>query len=161
LIDADIDGEGGGDHEAAATLELSDSTGAVDDIQIDLATEPSSVMIEEELRRLVQGLERPISLASIAARLRATFGRSISKGWAGAGSFKALLLQAAPGIIIEEIGPSYVVPTGIEPSERWPRHLRKSIEARERGVISDAMLEPEVREPVNEGGVDDSYSNSS
>ncbi|WP_278257215.1 hypothetical protein [Nocardioides convexus] len=70
---------------------------------------PASVspeIIRAETRRIVDELHKPTSLATIAARLRSTFGQDNVTGWLGHPSFKAFLVDAVPGIRIVHVGPS-------------------------------------------------------
>jgi ppGpp synthetase/RelA/SpoT-type nucleotidyltranferase len=76
-----------------------------------------------ETARIVSNLERPAPLASIAARLRGTFGAGLLPDWVGYGNFKSLLVDAVPDISIQNVGPGYVIPRGATPSPEWPKAL--------------------------------------
>lgn len=77
---------------------------------------PSSLSqaLVEEAREVVDALARPATLAEIAQRLQGTFGTEIVEGWGGYGSFKALLLHAAPDAQIVQVGTGYVLPRGYD-----------------------------------------------
>jgi ppGpp synthetase/RelA/SpoT-type nucleotidyltranferase len=84
------------------------------------ATEQASYQqaLVDEIRRVVQELRRPTSLATIAQRVRSIFGDEITRGWGGFTNFKALLYAAVPDVEIVETGPGYVFPKGYaEPLE--------------------------------------------
>jgi ppGpp synthetase/RelA/SpoT-type nucleotidyltranferase len=93
----------------------------------DAAGEASPALVMAETARIVSELTQPASLASIAALLQGLFGTALRDGWAGHGSFKALLVAAVPGVQIVKVGPGYVVPPGAQPSPEWPRALRDGL----------------------------------
>lgn len=69
--------------------------------------------IVDETRSIVQRLERPTPLATVAFQLQLLFGNHISRQhWGRFGSFKNLLLHAVPNVHIESIGPSWIIPAG-------------------------------------------------
>lgn len=84
----------------------------------------SEQIVLAETQRIVADLIGPTSLATIASRLRATFGPDAVKGWLGRTTFKALLMEAVPDVQIELVGPSYVIPHGASPDDSWPESLR-------------------------------------
>jgi hypothetical protein len=90
----------------------------------DAAGAASPALVMAETARIVSELTQPASLASIAALLQGLFGTALRDGWAGHGSFKALLVAAVPGVQIVKVGPGYVVPPGAQPSPAWPQALR-------------------------------------
>lgn len=90
----------------------------------------SADIIRSETQRIVDSISRPTSLATIAARLRATFGRDNMSGWLGHPNFKSFLAEAVPGIRIIPVGPSYVLPAAAEPDDSWPQSLVEAIQDR-------------------------------
>ena len=92
----------------------------VDKDQVAPAQEIKQLVLAETAR-IVSGLERPAPLASIAAKLRGTFGTGLLSDWAGYGNFKSLLVDAVPDISIQSVGPGYVIPRGATPSPDWPK----------------------------------------
>ncbi|QNK83240.1 GTP pyrophosphokinase family protein [Nakamurella sp. PAMC28650] len=87
--------------------------------------EPSRTLVLQETARIVSKLRNPATLATIAATLQATFGTKVRQGWVGYGSFKKMLLAAAPGVTIHDPAPGYVMPAGAKPGPHWPRQLRE------------------------------------
>lgn len=85
----------------------------------------SDQIVLAETQRIVADLTGPTALATIAGRLRATFGPDEVKGWLGRATFKALLVEAVPDVHIEIVGQSYVIPHGATPDDSWPESLRQ------------------------------------
>lgn len=111
---------------------------AVSDVDSNRQVEPevpedlgsvSQDIVRAEAARLVSLLDKPTSLAQLAAQLRGTFGAQVSAIWRGQGNFKAFLIESVPGIHIVPQGPSYVVPAGLTADETWPKLLRNPVSA--------------------------------
>lgn len=68
------------------------------------------------LRSRVEGIERPVDLASLAWELRKEFGQGVSEEWLGFGTFKSLLKASAPSVRVTDEPPSYVLPRDYEAS---------------------------------------------
>jgi hypothetical protein len=81
----------------------------------------------EEVRRIIDVCEEPMPLARAAHSLRQQFGRRVEEtGWAGAGSFKALLRSEANlGFEVTDGAPGYV----FDPNRHEPP-LTRAIDAR-------------------------------
>jgi NYN domain-containing protein len=92
---------------------------------LDLAELRQSML--DEVRRIIDASEEPLPLARAAHSLRKQFGRRVEEtGWAGAGSFKALLRSdVGPGLEVTEGAPGYV----FDPNRHEPP-LARAIDAR-------------------------------
>jgi ppGpp synthetase/RelA/SpoT-type nucleotidyltranferase len=110
---------------AAGGGEPGADTGAADEHPDTARVAPRLVV--DEAARIVNGLTRPASLASVATALQAAFGTGLAPGWAGYGNFKTLLKSAAPDIKIVNAGPGYVIPQGATPSPEWPSALCEAL----------------------------------
>lgn len=62
------------------------------------------------LRERLEGLSRPIDLASLAWELQREFGQEVSHGWFGFESFKSLVRASSTGVTITDRPPAYVMP---------------------------------------------------
>lgn len=109
----------------------------------------SDQIVLAETRRIVSDLSGPTSLATVAARLRATFGPDAVKGWLGRATFKALLVEAVPDVHIEPVGPSYVIPPDATPDDSWPVSLRDRLED-ESGRLSAGPAVEKVADAATE-----------
>ncbi|HWJ96714.1 MAG TPA: hypothetical protein VNQ33_01060 [Acidimicrobiales bacterium] len=107
-VDSEFSGaehDGTGQHVPQAEEEGGD--------QSPVGQEPTSIAeILATLRQIVEGLERPTALASVAYELQKVYGPDVTKSWAGYGTFKSLLTAAAPDVAISLVGPGYVFPEG-------------------------------------------------
>ncbi len=64
----------------------------------------------EQLRKIVESLEKPTSIANVAFKLQKELGTSFDGSWFGFDSFKQLLLHAVPKVEIEARPPGLVIP---------------------------------------------------
>lgn len=62
------------------------------------------------LRERLDGLNRPIDLASLAWELQREFGQEVSQSWFGFQSFKSLVRASSKGVTITDRPPAYVMP---------------------------------------------------
>ncbi|GAA2421962.1 GTP pyrophosphokinase [Mycolicibacterium llatzerense] len=75
-------------------------------------TIPEGALLDET-RSIVEKLDKPTTLASVAFQLQTLFGNHISRQhWGRFGNFKSLLLEAVPNVHIENVGPSWIIPPG-------------------------------------------------
>jgi hypothetical protein len=79
------------------------------------------VAAQSYLRQRIVGLDRPIDLASLAWEMQREFGQSISDDWLGFGTFKELLKQSDPAVVISPTPPSFVIPDGFDFEDRPDR----------------------------------------
>jgi len=127
--------------EAQQELSGEEAEGA-DDVRGLSVSSVSPDIIVAEARRIVDSISRPTSLATIAARLRSTFGRDNMAGWLGQPNFKSFLIEAVPGIQIVPVGPSYVVPATAMPDDSWPQSLVDALQ-RDGARASDPEMSSE------------------
>lgn len=81
-------------------------------------TTPLQSALLAETRRVVLGLTKPATMASVAQLVQASFGTGITEGWGGLGSFANLVREAVPGATVQTSPPGWVVPPGFVPHDR-------------------------------------------
>ncbi|MFJ4904486.1 GTP pyrophosphokinase family protein [Streptomyces sp. NPDC093249] len=99
------------------SLELESDGSSEDGKEVSAGPDVMRQAAMQHLRDRVNGLQRPIDLASLAWELAREFGQEISQGWLGHGSFKSLLVSAVPGVRVSAEPPSYVLPKDFDASE--------------------------------------------
>jgi ppGpp synthetase/RelA/SpoT-type nucleotidyltranferase len=77
------------------------------------ATEDLRQALISRTRRVVSGLTKPATLAEVAHRVRADFGREVTNSWGGFGSFKALVKGAVPDATVVDGAPGILYPPGV------------------------------------------------
>lgn len=79
-----------------------------------------------EIRRIINSLTRPATLAEVASRVQASFGREITYAWLGYGSFSSLLKAADPGVALNLNPPGLIIPSGMRSPYRELAEVREA-----------------------------------
>jgi ppGpp synthetase/RelA/SpoT-type nucleotidyltranferase len=88
--------------------------------ELDTGENPTRKAAEAYLSERVAALDRPIPLPTLAWEVQREFGREISNGWLGYGSFKKMLASVVPEARVSPGPSAYVLPAGFDISSYDP-----------------------------------------